>query len=433
MITMPRAARLPRWAVALAVAVVVVRAGAARGEVLSEDALEGTSREAGVVLRSYAFTLGGAVLRPPLAPTDMSPLGVGVSDLRLYFVETHPSFKLVLHAPLTATISSDAVPGNTVGRGVAPPRWLPLRTAPADRDTLQLLGEVDWLYLAWLHGPVTVTVGRQPISLGRAKVWRPEDLLAGFSLTEVDTEYKRGVDALRLDWSIGERSTLRLFASPGEIQVDRDAEASRTGSAALLQMVLGRAGGELGAILGWVRGDLVAGIDGATDVGSFDVHAEATATLLTDDSLAAPGYASGDVRGKAAVGMTFHPSSKLTLGPEVLYNGFGATKLKDHPDLVGSPRIPLGEQTTLGVLYGAATAEWTLTSMWTIGGLALFNTTDQSALLSLSVRTSIASNAEAEVGGYLPIGRTPDSMTGVPDSEYGLYPNFLYLKLKVVL
>lgn len=431
---MPRARICPpTWAAALSVAVVVARAGGARAEVLSEDALAGTSREAGVVLRSYAFMLGGAVLRPPLATEDTSPLGVGVSDLRFYFVETRPRFKLVLHAPLTATISSDTAPGNTLLQGVPPPRWLPLRARLADRDRFQVIAEVDWLYLAWQSGPVTVTVGRQPISLGRAKVWRPEDLLAGFSLTEVDTEYKRGVDAFRLDWSIGEQRTVRLFASPGEIQIDRDVEASRTGSAALLQMVLGGAGGELGAILGWVRGDLVAGIDGAVPVGSFDVHAEATATRLTDDSLPAPGFASGDVRGKAAVGMTLHPSPTLILGPELLYNGFGTAKIGDRPDLVGSPRIPLGEQTTLGVLYCAATGEWKPSSMWTIGGLALFNTTDQSALLSLSVRTSIASNANAEIGGYLPVGRPPDAETGEPVTEYGLYPGFLYFKLKVVL
>jgi hypothetical protein len=71
--------------------------------------------------------------------------------------------------------------------------------------------------------------------------------------------------------------------------------------------------------------------------------------------------------------------------------------------------------------------------MWTIGGLALFNITDQSALFSLSVRTSIASNADAEIGGYLPVGRPPDSETGDPVTEFGLYPAFLYLKLKVVL
>ncbi|MGH9889027.1 MAG: hypothetical protein ACREBE_26075, partial [bacterium] len=376
------------WFTAVSMVVVVASASGARAEVLSEDALAGTSREAGVVLRSYAFMLGGAVLRPPVALEDISPLGVGVSDLRFYFVETRPSFKLVLHAPVTATISSDAAPGNTVGQGAPPPRWLPLRAGLADRDRFQWIAEVDWLYLAWLLGPVTVTVGRQPISLGRAKIWRPEDLLAGFSLTEVDTEYKRGVDAVRLDWSIGERSSLRVFASPGETQIDRDVEASRTGSAALVQMVLGREGGELGAILGWVRGDLVAGIDGAADGGSFDVHAEATATLLTDDSLPAPGFASGDVRGKAAVGMTLHPSSTLTLGPELLYNGFGTAKIGDRPDLVRSPRIPLGEQITLSVLYTGATGAWKASSMWTIGGLALFNITDQSALFSLSVRTS---------------------------------------------
>ncbi|MEZ4361172.1 MAG: hypothetical protein R3B48_13395 [Kofleriaceae bacterium] len=408
-------------------------AGGARGEVLSEDALEGTSREAGVVLRSYGFALGGAVLRPPVALQDTSPLGLGVNDLRFYFAETREDLKLVIHAPVTATLSSDAVPGNSIGAGVPPPRWLPLRAHLADRATFQAVAEVDWVYLAWLLGPLTLTVGRQPITLGRAAVWRPEDLLAAFSLTEVDTEYKRGVDAVRLDWAVGERRLLHVYASPGELAVDHDAEVSRTGSAALVQFVAGGERGELGALVGWVRGDLVVGVDGTVDGGSFDVHGEATVTRLSDDSLAAPGFSSGDVRGKAVVGMTFHPTSTLTLGPELLYNGFGATKIEDRPELIAAPRVLLGEQVTLGVLYGAASGEWNPSSRWTLGGLALVNTTDQSALLSARIRANLASNAEAELGGYLAIGRAPNSVTKEPVTEYGLYPDFVYLKLKAVL
>jgi len=424
---------LRQWAAALSAVAIVARAGVARSGVLSEDALAGTSHELGVVLRSYGFMLGGAVLRPPLAAEDTSPLGIGVSDLRFYFVETRPSLKLVLHAPLTVTMSSAAPPGNTVGQGGAPPRWLPLRAQLADQDAFDVLAEVDWLYLAWALGPVTVAIGRQPISLGRAKIWRPEDLLAGFSLTEVDTEYKRGVDAVRMDWTIGERSGLHLFASPGEIEVDDDLAASLTGSAALLQLGVGGAAGEAGAIAGYVRGDLVAGVDGILDGGSFDLHGEATATLLTGDSLAAPGLASGDVRGKAAVGMTFHPTATLSVAPEVLYDGFGAADLGDNSALLESPRIAVGEQITLGVLYYATSAEWNPSSLWTLGGVALFNTTDRSALLSMSLRYSVAGNADAEVGGYLPIGSPPDESTMAPVTEYGLYPAFVYFKLKAVL
>lgn len=408
-------------------------AAPASAGVLSEDALAGTSLELGAILRSYGFVMSGDVLRPPLAAEDASPLGVGVSDLRFYFADTRPALKLVVHAPVTVTSSSAAMPGVAIGQGLTPPRWLPLRAELADSESVQLVGEVDWLYAAYMRGPVTVTAGRQPVSFGRAKIWRPQDLFGPFSLTQVDTEYKRGVDAVRLDWLAADATSVTVVASAGELEADHDLRASLAGSAALARIERGIGLGELGAIAGYVRGDVVVGVDAVIDAGTFDVYGEGTATLLTGESLSAPGLESGDVAAKAAVGASFRPAEGLTLGPELLYNGFGATDLADEPGLVASPRVAIGEQVTFGTLHAGGVAGWEITPTWMLGGLALVNATDQSALLSFNLRYSVASNAAAKLGGYLPLGDEPDAITAQPATEYGLYPKFLYLELEAIL
>ena len=75
---------------------------------------------------------------------------------------------------------------------------------------------MDWLYCAVNWGPATFTVGRQPVTFGRGKFCGPSDLVATFALTEVDTEYKPGADALRIDLGLGERTQLGLIAAAGK-------------------------------------------------------------------------------------------------------------------------------------------------------------------------------------------------------------------------
>ncbi len=95
-----------------------------------------------------------------------------------------------------------APPSPAASRSAAasqPPRWLPLTVTITDEPTLTLRDTVDWVYAAYTRGPVTITLGRQPVSFGRAKLWSPMDLVAPFALTEVDTEYRPGADAVRID------------------------------------------------------------------------------------------------------------------------------------------------------------------------------------------------------------------------------------------
>jgi len=423
---------MPRERIACSISVVAALALAAPAHagVIREDPLEDKSIEAGIVARTFSFLLAGSVLEPPLAPEDANPLAVGAFDLRVYAAVKTPTWKVTVHDQLTGTARSHALAGLALGRGLPPPRWLPLSASITDDPTVSLRDDVDWASVAYTRGRVTVTAGRQPVVFGRAKLWSPMDLIAPFSLTEVDTEYRPGADALRLDVSAGDRITTSVVGVLGELEDDHDLDASVTGSA-----VLGRAKyrldhGELGILAGGVRGDVVGGADVTWDTGSFDLYGEATVTAVTSRSLASP--LSGDTVIKAAAGATFHPTDKLTIDPELLYSGAGAAHANEYLAAALSPRVAIGEQTTLGRYYAAAVADWEVHALVHVVGATIANLRDPSALISVAVSYSVAANANAQLGGYFPLGARPSSVTS-PDSEFGLYPTFGFLELKAVL
>lgn len=409
----------------------------AHATVLSEDALAEESTEIGMVARAFSFVLTGGALEPPIMPVDANPTGMGIFDLRGYFAHETPSLKLVVHAQLSSAFRSHGRAGAlAVGRGVAPPRWLPLTARLADEDTISITGSVDWLHASWTREGLTLTVGRQPVTFGRAKLWSPTDLIATFALTEVDTEYKPGVDGVRLDVSATERIGLTLVASTGELEEDSDIEASLHGTSVLARGKWGWDRGEVGMTSALIRGDAVAGLDTVIDTGSFEIYGEATATLVTGESVSAPRVEPGDVVAKAVVGATFRPGSEVTLSPELVYNGFGAAQADDYLETALSPRVGIGEQIMLGTHYAGLLASWQVHPLVQVGGVALANVRDPSALVSLALRASLADNTEAVLGGYVGLGALPEvdlaQGTVLVRDEFGLYPRFLFAELKAV-
>lgn len=47
---------------------------------------------------------------------------------------------------------------------------------------------------------VTLGIGRQPIDWGSGRFWQPMNIFGAFSPTDLDTDFKPGIDALTLDW-----------------------------------------------------------------------------------------------------------------------------------------------------------------------------------------------------------------------------------------
>lgn len=421
--------------------------------VLAEDELEERSTELGLLIRTFAFVL------EPLPTLDTKGVkglglidetqGLGILDLRLSFSHKTPRLQLVLHNQLTLTARSMAPSAGSMvmGRGMEPLRWFPLQADISDDDGITLRESVDWAYAAVTWGRAVITVGRQPITFGRGKFWKPMDLITTFALTEVDTEYKPGADALRVDLSLFEQTNITVVAVAGE----HTDELSR-GSAFALRAKQGWSRGELGLLGGFIRRDGVIGADAVIDLGSFDIYAEATITIVTDESLSLtlnlPETNRAVVRG--LVGATFKPVSKLTLTPEIFFNGFGRWDPSEYLQVALSERAAIGETFNLGMLYLAGVAQWEAHPLVNLTAGAILNPRDPSGLLTLGAALSAADNIQLQAGAYLPLGETPqpgpDPLLGPPDqlpgppillgatrSEFGLYPIFFFVELKMAM
>ena len=404
--------------------------------VLSEDEIEDTGTDAGVIVRNFDFVLGGKTLEPPRNTEDASPAASSVLDVRTYLSYRSSHLRLVWHQSTTSTVRSHSSLGLLdLGRSTLPPRWLPLRAEDKNGSTLQLGTETDWAYLALVVGRTTVTLGRQPVTLGRGRLFHPSDLVSQFSLTEVDTEYKPGVDGARVDFSPDSSTTLTAVAAGGERERDHDLGMDRKGSSTVLQVKRGWDHGEFSALGAWVRNDLVLGYGALFDLGALDLYGEITVTWLGSRSLSAPA-----VQGRhapvlrALSGMNLHPVEHLTVIPEVYYDGFGAQRASDYLAVATSERVAVGEQVTFGRLYAGAVADWEADPTVHVTLLGLSNVLDPSGLLSASVSYDAAANTRLVLGGYLPLGPLPRvGPVPQPRSEYGSYPWFGYAELRVVL
>lgn len=431
--------RALRAVVALSLLAITLASARVRAAVLYEDELGGKSTALTLLVRNFSFVLTGPTLKPPIAPSDTNPTAQMITDLRLSFVQKLPWLKIVLHDQLTTTVrahsTSDAL---AIGRGVPPPRFLPFQQTISSEGNLLMRNSIDWLYFAFTFGPVTITLGRQPITLGRGKLWQVTDLIAGFSITEVDTEYKPGSDAFRLDWQIAQKSQLTLLAVAGELADDKDAQATLRGSSFALRFQQGFKKGELGVLAGYVRRDVVLAVDLALDFGSFDMYVEVSATLPTSGSLTRrlpPLSSDSRVLVRGVIGATFKPTTKLTVIPEIYFNGMGAWKPSEYLFVAGSERVAVGEFYNMGRLYLGCALNWEVHALVTLNAALMMNLRDPSALVSAGVTYSLAQNVSLFGGLYLPLGKRPVPGPLFPEakSEFGLYPYFFFLMLKAAI
>ncbi len=426
------------WTITVVLSLLGV-AGPAEAIVLAEDEFEEESTEIGVVARSFAFLMAGDVLEPPYAIDDTNPLGMGVFDARLYFAHRTPDLKLVVHNQLTLQMQSATALGLAgLGRAVSPPRWLPLLFSldePEGAPTLGLRSDADWLYAAYTAGPVTITAGRQPVSIGRGQLWTTSDRISMFSFTEVDTAYKPGVDAIRIDIAAGERTNIMAIAAVGELESqERDAQVELRGSSFLGELKQGWEWGEAGLIGGMIRRDGVAGLNAVLDLGELSLHGEGTATFLSDDSLSSPAIEARDIPVfEALVGATLRPVDTLTVVPELLYNGFGSWQAEDYLPIAFSERMAVGEQQGLGKLYAGVHTTWEIEPLTHLFNAMLTNVHDPSALALLGLRHNLSANVDGVIGAYAPIGRLPDTAAFQARSEFGNYPYFFFFELKGTL
>lgn len=396
----------------------------AEAVVLYEAPLEGDSLSAGASVRSYNLLARGGPLTT-VGPASDQAASVTLLALRPQLeLKTAFGLDLVTHDELSSMTSSlnSALLGGTLslGQGARPPVWLPLDWAVVSNDRYQLRDRIDWMYVRYSAGPLAFSLGRQPITFGRGRIWTPEDLIAPFSPLQIDTEYKPGADAARLSWSPSDSVTVLVVG----------AAAAHHDSALLGRTEVALGPLRVGVMAGSVRSDVVAGLDLFLDLGKgTELHGEATLTWVTDADRRPWGRRGFD---RAVLGTSSELSHELHLVAEGYFNGAGARNAADYLAELSSRRVAIGESYAAGRLYGGVAVDWEAHPL-IHGELSLLsNLEDPSAIIAPTLHYNVAQNASLLAGAYLPAGRAPAYSTRVtPRSEFGLYPQFYHVDAKL--
>jgi hypothetical protein len=299
--------------------------------------------------------------------------------------------------------------------------WLPLDDTAPWKQNAEFTGYFDRLDVRIHTSHADVTVGRQAITWGVNTLWPALDLFAPFPATQIDRDYKPGVDAVRLTVPLGSRAEIDTVGAVLGRAGTRDGSGG-----ALLRYSAGHA--DFGLMGGSFHGDTVTGAFLSASVGGTVLRGEIAWTRVSDklDHLRRPSFFRG------GIGLERQVSSKVTLTAEVAADGFGDSNVAGYPAILASDRMRRGEVGGLGRWHSGLVANWQFHPLGKLTSLMLVNCNDGSSMWIPWVTWSASSNAEILAGAQFAFGPSPGP-GNVPRSEYGSYSSRLLIGFKLYL
>ena len=267
-----------------------------------------------------------------------------------------------------------------------------------------------------------ITIGRQAIGWGRGVLFTAVDLFAPFSPLEADREWRAGVDAVRTDIMLTERSSIDLAGVFGNTLNDSAFAARVRGYAGTM---------DLEVVGGRRAQDLFAGMTTSAAVGDAELHAEVAAFRVRSD----------------APSENFHPVWKVVVGgsyrfpigsgilayTEYHYSGFGAARPEGIRALVATPsfveRFVRGDLQIFSRHALGLTGSYDVSPEVAWSGQWLHNPNDRSGVVAPGLTYTFSDAVSLLASFYVPYGRPPKE--GVLRSEYGAAPLSGLLQLRL--
>lgn len=282
---------------------------------------------------------------------------------------------------------------------------------------------VDRLSFSGRQGPLRWTAGRQAYGFGSILLFSPLDVIAPFAPTAIDTEYRPGIDALRLDVETSKGDQFGLLTAFG-----RDEQRNSY----LVTGHLNRAGVDLELIGGSLRRRELVGLGLAGSLGGLGLKGEAAWYRGRD-----VGQPGGDLHREfplAALELWYRFQNDLILLAEYLHNGAGSSSPADYLQSAASAAAQEGISPLLGQNYLLLAPSYELHPLITLSALYIRNLDDHSWLLRPQVSISLGDNLSLDISHSLNRGKGPEvgPLPGLllPRSEFGLYGDNAALYLR---
>jgi hypothetical protein len=275
---------------------------------------------------------------------------------------------------------------------------------------------LDRLNATLRSGGIVLTIGRQAISHGSGRFFNPTDLFAPLDPLATFTEYKAGVDGLRISKPVGERLEIEAYAV---------AHMERARDGLLLGRTRALLGGvDLSFLAGSAFGAPTCALDLSGDWGGVGWYGEAVARLRGDRAPAV----------RAVAGVSYRFRVGLSIAAEIFENGLGESHVEDYGRVLSAPETRYGQSFYLARHYSALLVDYEIHPL-VKGELAwIQNYNDGSALLlprvvwDASERLTLSAVALVSLGRGL---RAEDDGRGHSwQSEFGWIPELALLEAR---
>ncbi len=304
---------------------------------------------------------------------------------------------------------------------------------PSDSPPAYRLTPLDWeiaagQHAAWRHeidravlrvavSRLEIGVGRQAIGWGRGVLFGAVDLFSPFSPFEADREWRRGIDAIRVDAHLSSRASADAVLALG----DRWSESAFAGrlrgyaGEVDVEVVAGRRARDTfgGAATSFAIGQAEAHVE----VAAFRTDAVAGSRLFGDRRTVLKAVVGGSSRLPVAAGLLVHL--------EYHYSGFGVRRAQDVvPALTDGQfvaRILRGDTQILTRHAVAVVASYEWSPLVAASTALVHEPTDGSGVLTPSLTLTFTDRWSLLVSGYLSYGR--DALGSEQRSAYGASPS----------
>ena len=273
--------------------------------------------------------------------------------------------------------------------------------------------QTDRANIQWRGEAVDLTLGRQAIGFGRILIFSPLDIIAPFAPDAIDTDVRRGVDAVRSVFSYGLDGQVGAFAVFG---------AENEFNSYLGTWSDNRSGCDLLLIGGELRDRKMLGFGLAGDLGSVGLKGEIS--FYEGKNTEKVSGDRSDSFSIAALEMWYRFANDLSLVMQYLYNGPGSKDPREYPQVLASAPLQEGMTFLLGQNYLFAAPSYDIHPLATFQGLVIYNLDDKSAMIRPTLDVSLSNNISLELFWTWHTGKGPrEAISGigaVPESEFGL-------------
>lgn len=306
---------------------------------------------------------------------------------------------------------------------------MPYPASADDVRTVSIVQNLDRAVLSVGTAFADLSLGRQAIAWGSARVINPTDVFAPFAFSELDIEDRTGIDALRVRIPTGMMGEIDLGYVCGK-------DARLEESAIYARSKFYAAKTDITLVAADFREHLMAGVDLARSIGGAGAWIEC-AVVFVDAFSRSRREHTRNYAG-ATCGLDYNLTGALYGFCEYHFNTSGTSENGAYLENGTGPAYRDGGAYLLGTHYLAPGILFQMSPLATFNASALWNLTDASLLVAPRLEYNLSEDVYLEAGCYLGVGDRAALSPGggaegriLPESEFGLYADIYFTSFRI--